>query len=145
MIFLTLITAASIFLPQVPGAISTAVTQDNIATTICVSGYTATIRPPSSYTTSLKTKQMKAFGLTGKPGDYEEDHLISLEIGGNPTDPNNLWPEPYDGSTGADKKDQLENKLHKLVCNKTITLKEAQSAIATNWISNYDKYMNKPK
>ena len=27
--------------------------------------------------------------------DYQEDHLISLELGGNPTDPRNLWPEPY--------------------------------------------------
>jgi hypothetical protein len=26
---------------------------------------------------------------------YEEDHLISLEDGGDPTDPRNLFPEPY--------------------------------------------------
>jgi len=26
------------------------------------------------------------------PSHYEEDHLISLELGGNPRDPKNLWP-----------------------------------------------------
>jgi hypothetical protein len=36
---------------------------------------------------------MHDMGLVGNPKDYEEDHLISLELGGAPRDPKNLWPQ----------------------------------------------------
>src|SRR3954469_26009241 len=42
-----------------PGATNPKVTQANIKTTICKSGWTDTIRPPTSYTTALKKVQMK--------------------------------------------------------------------------------------
>jgi len=116
-----------------PGAIDPRVTQDNIHQTICVSGYTTTVRPPTSYTTPLKVKQMTAYGWTGSTSDYEEDHLIPLEVGGNPTDPNNLWPEPYAEPNGARDKDRVENLLHSRVCSGQMTLADAQSLIATNW------------
>jgi death-on-curing protein len=54
--------------------------------------WTATIRP-ASYTAKLKIAQMKELGPRGRPEDYKEDKL-SLEVGGNPTDPKNLWPRP---------------------------------------------------
>ena len=54
---------------------------------------------------------------------YQEDHLISLELGGNPTDPRNLWPEPY---PRASQVDQIENQLNNLVCSGRITLAEGQ-------------------
>ena len=129
-----------------PGAINPLVSQSNIQSTICVSGYTATIRPPSSYTTKLKMQQLAttySFYHNSKTGDFEEDHLISLEIGGSPTSALNLWPEPYAGSTGARIKDQLENKLHALVCSGIITLKVGQKAIASNWYLAYQKYVLK--
>lgn len=129
---------------RTPGAINASVTQANIQSTICVSGYTETIRPSSSYTTNLK-KQQLASGYAYKgdksTADYEEDHLISLELGGNPTDPRNLWPEPYAGSTGARVKDLVENKLHDLVCSGAISLSTAQNAIASNWFSAYNQYV----
>lgn len=124
-----------------PGAINPNVTQATIDQTICVSGWTKTIRPPASYTNKLKLQQMKALGLTGKPSDFEEDHEISLEIGGHPTDPKNLWPEHWAEPWGAHRKDAVETKLKHLVCNHTITLAEAQSAITTNWMAAYLKYV----
>ena len=116
-----------------PGAIDPRVTQDNIGETICVSGYTTTVRPPTSYTTPLKVKQMAAYGWTGTTSDYEEDHLIPLEVGGNPTDPNNLWPEPYAEPNGARDKDKVENLLHSRVCSGQMTLADAQQLVASNW------------
>jgi len=148
MIFVKAIAAIVLPLSSVtPGSINPAVTQANIQQTICKANYTATIRPPASYTTKLKASQLagayKAF--TDKAlASYEEDHLISLEIGGNPTDPKNLWPEPYAG-TGARIKDQVENKLHALVCANKITLADAQKAIATNWYVAYQKYVGGTK
>jgi hypothetical protein len=112
------------------------VTQANIHATICVSGYTTKVRPSTSYTNKLKAEQIKAYGYSDTNlADYEEDHLIPLELGGHPTDPRNLWPEPRAGSNAASVKDRLENTLHKKVCAALITLAAAQMAIAVNWES----------
>jgi hypothetical protein len=114
-----------------PGATDPRVTQANIQQTICVSGYTATIRPPSSYTTNLKIQQIKEYGYTDiNTSDYEEDHLIPLEVGGAPSDPANLWPEF--GSI-PNPKDKIENLCHQKVCDGQISLSEAQIEIASDW------------
>jgi hypothetical protein len=118
-----------------PGAANPAVTQTNVASTICVAGYSARIRPPSSYTDSLKVQQMRAYGLTGTTADYEEDHLIPLEVGGDPRNPRNLWPEPRGGEPNAGEKNRLENFLHGQVCAGRMALVDAQHAIATDWVS----------
>jgi hypothetical protein len=119
-----------------PGVADPRVTQDNIAATICVSGYTKTVRPSSAYTNALKTRQIREYGYSDTNlADYEEDHLIPLELGGHPTDPKNLWPEPRTGIDTAAKKDGAENSLHRRVCAGLITLEAAQVAIATNWES----------
>jgi hypothetical protein len=78
-----------------PGVTNPAVKQTIIRKTICVSGWTATVRPPASYTNALKRKQMPLYHESGDPKSYEEDHLIPLELGGAPRDPHNLWPEPH--------------------------------------------------
>jgi len=117
-----------------PGVADPRVTQDNIYSAICVSGYTATVRPPSAYTDSLKAQQIKEYGYAdANVADYEEDHLIPLELGGHPTDPKNLWPEPRGGAESASVKDRVENALNKRVCAGTTTLAAAQSAIASDW------------
>ncbi|MGH6869842.1 MAG: hypothetical protein ACREDA_13430, partial [Methylocella sp.] len=61
---------------------------------------------------------------------YEVDHLIPLEIGGDPTDIRNLWPQPLES---ARHKDEIENRLHELVCGGSMSAAQAQSAIAHNW------------
>jgi hypothetical protein len=129
---------------RTPGSLNPAVTQATIGTTICTSGWTATIRPPSSYTNKLKMTQIALYGYADKsPASYEEDHLISLELGGNPTDPRNLWPEPYtitlaDGTkVGAHVKDAFESKLKSEVCAGTITLATGQAEIGDHWV-HYD-------
>jgi hypothetical protein len=130
---------------RTPGAINLDVTQQNIEKTICVMGYTKTIRPPSEYTSNLKRRQIKEYGYSDhNMRDFEEDHLVSLEIGGAPQDAKNLWPEPnhVQYGWGSKAKDQLENKLHELVCNHEITLAKAQHDEATNWISAYKKYVS---
>ena len=113
-----------------PGSIDPAVTDANVASTICVSGYTATIRPSSSYTGSLKRQQMVEYGFTDSLSAHEEDHLISLELGGAAADPTNLWPEP--GASPNDK-DRIENFLRSAVCAGRISLSDAQKRIATDW------------
>ncbi|MEU0822991.1 hypothetical protein, partial [Streptomyces mirabilis] len=81
-----------------PGSYNPNVTQSNIGSTICVSGWTATVRPPTSYTNPLKAQGIIDYGYSDtNMSDYEEDHLVPLELGGAPRDPGNLWPEPHYG------------------------------------------------
>jgi hypothetical protein len=126
-----------------PGAIDPVITQENIQSTVCVRGYTKTIRPPASYTNKLKKRQIRQYGYEDRnPKHYEEDHLIPLSIGGNPRDPKNLWPEPRKSEWNARKKDDLEYVLYRKVCNGEISLTDAQREISSNWIDAYKKNMH---
>jgi hypothetical protein len=110
--------------PQLtPGALNPAVTPATLSTTICRHGWTRTIRPPVAYTNDLKQKQMRAYRRRGPPSGYQEDHLISLELGGDPTDPRNLWPEPYPRASTVDG---IENDLNAQVCSGKLSLDAAQ-------------------
>lgn len=126
-----------------PGVTNPLITQGNTKNNICKKGWsgvnpytgktakgTASLRPPTSYTGKLKAIQMKEYGLKKPIGSYEEDHLISLQLGGNPVDPRNLWPEfPH----SINQKDVFEGFLKRQVCAGAITLAQAQQDIATDW------------
>lgn len=139
--------------PLHPGAIDPTWTKK----TLCAPSFrTSSVRPPTSYTGPLKQLELGGGGtitrngatytvvgehLPGTVSDYELDHLISLELGGNPQDPRNLWMEPWERrgqrlaptGTGAEAKDVVENRLHREVCAGTISLSQAQHDIATDW------------
>lgn len=129
-----------------PGATNPAVTQATIQQTICVKGWTSTIRPPVTYTDPLKRQQMGEYGFTDAISLHEEDHLIPLELGGNPTDPTNLWPQPHAGNDGASlgsqAKDKTENATRAAVCDGRMPLSVAQKRIASDWVSLYNEFNN---
>ena len=116
-----------------PGSINTNVTQNNIHSTICVTGWTKTIRPSLSYTNRLKRQSIKDYGYVDTiVNHYEEDHLIPLELGGAPSDLKNLWAEP---APAPNPKDAIENALRTRVCNGSLKLSDAQFRIANNWVT----------
>jgi hypothetical protein len=106
-----------------PGVLNPDVTQATVGSTVCKHGWTRTVRPPVSYTNALKAKGLRAYRLRGPPSAYQEDHLISLELGGDPVDPRNLWPEPY---PRAAEVDAIENELNRKVCSGELSLADAQ-------------------
>jgi hypothetical protein len=106
-----------------PGVVNPDVTQTTIARTICSRGWTKTVRPPTSYTSALKLVQIRQYGFSGGAVDYQEDHFISLELGGAPRDPKNLWPERR---PRADRVDTIENDLNAKVCSGDISLAEGR-------------------
>ncbi len=127
-----------------PGAVNPLVSQANIRSTICVSGWTATVRPPVAYTNQLKYNQLHSgYNLNGDLNmkNYEEDHIVPLEVGGHPSSPLNLFPEPRNIKFSAYLKDQLENRIHQLVCAGTLTLKAGQAVFLSNWEKGYAKYV----
>jgi hypothetical protein len=88
---------------------------------------------------------------------YEEAHLIPLEDGGDPTNPKNLWPEPYYTKVGwvimdAHQKDVVEAFIHDEICygipnskktsampaTTSITLKRGQEILAGDWYACYE-------
>jgi hypothetical protein len=124
-----------------PGAVNPKVTPETLADTICTPGWTRTVRPPSAYTAALKLTQIVEYGYSDRsPSHYQEDHLVPLELGGATRDPRNLWPQPEtatlpDGTAvGADEKDDLEDELRRRVCAGTMDLRDAQRAIAGDWV-----------
>jgi len=126
-----------------PGAINPQVTRGTLASTICRRGYTSSIRPPESVTEPEKVASAAAYGYTGPFHDGEYDHLIPLELGGDPNEPANLWLEPNDradATTTENSKDSLERRLNDLVCSGGLSLAAAQQAIATNWVAAYQAY-----
>jgi hypothetical protein len=108
---------------RTPGVLNAAVTPATMRGTICRRGWTRTVRPPTDYTNALKRKQMRMYDEHGPPSAYQEDHLISLELGGDPTDPRNLWPEPYPRASAVD---EIENELNAQVCSGALSLEDAQ-------------------
>ena len=128
-----------------PGAIDPRVTQANLRETICRrGGYTKSVRPPEQYTERLKREQIREYGYTDyRLRDYEEDHLEAIGLGGAPSDPRNLWPEPHHviGGWGSYAKDRLEDRLHRLVCSGRLPLATAQYQIAHDWIAAYTQYV----
>lgn len=115
-----------------PGAANPAVTQADVGSTICRPGWTDTVRPPETYTEDLKHQQMSAYGDRGPVSSYEEDHLIPLELGGSPTSPRNLWPEPGES---PNPKDSVEAAANHAVCDGRMSLATAQAAMAADWVS----------
>ncbi len=107
----------------------------------CASGYSSKVR---NVPESVKNQAYDEYGITShQPGQYEVDHLISLELGGS-NSIKNLWPQSYTGDWNAHMKDKLENKLHDLVCGGQLDYKQAQREIATDWIAAYQKYIGQP-
>jgi len=91
--------------------------------------------------TSLRQKILQEYGIVNaRAEDYEIDYLIAPGLGGA-DDIHNLWPEPYKSATwNAHVKDDLEERLHQMVCAGKVDLSTAQNEIATDWIAAYKKY-----
>jgi hypothetical protein len=153
-------------LPTVPGLDNPAVTQDTLDATICNhkkydrngnvvahGGFTWIHwqRPPTSYTNAIKKRLMVELNLPGNMSDYELDHETPIEAGGDPGgDPERaklaLWMQPYAGVYGARRKDRVETFIAEHMCPSksgpaTITLDEGRTALKTDWVAAYQKYI----
>jgi hypothetical protein len=119
-----------------PGAVIETATKEQI----CEPGYSKNVR---DVTTSEKDKVYAEYGITHhSEGEYEVDHLISLEMGGS-NDIANLWPEAAEPRPGFHEKDKVENYLHDQMCSGAISLAQAQYEISTDWTGVYQKMPNK--
>jgi len=125
-----------------PGAYFADVTQANVDKTICIPGWTATVRPSTSYTQGLKKLMLTRAGLpAGDAIKYELDHFVPLALGGHPRSEDNLWLQRWDGEWNARVKDRLERRLQMMVCARDVSLHVARTAIQHDWRAAYRKYV----
>lgn len=122
-------------------AITPGATLPVVAADVCVRGYSSKVR---NVPQRVKEAVYREYGITARGvGEYEVDHLISLELGGS-NSIKNLWPQSFKTSPyNAHVKDALENRLHSRVCGGTMTLSEAQKEISSDWTLAYKKYFGK--
>ena len=107
------------------------VTQETIDATICVRGWTKTVRPPFAATNAIKVAKLRERGLTeADKSRFELDHVVPLALGRAPEDPRNLRLEPW---SEADRKDGVEACLARAVCDGRISLSEARRRIWKDW------------
>lgn len=127
-----------------PAALNPDVRPDTIQTTICVPGYTVTVRPSTSFTNGVKLKLLREAGLSPDATTvYELDHRVPLALGGHPRALANLQLQHWDGPAGAIAKDRLEKRLQTLVCAGSVPLDEARSAIYWDWPAAFRRYLQK--
>lgn len=121
-----------------PGAIIETATKEQI----CTPGYSKKVR---DVTTAEKDRVYAEYGVKShSAGEYEVDHLISLELGGS-NDIANLWPEAAEPKPGFHEKDKVENYLHDQVCSGAISFQQAQAEISSNWLAIYGSMPAKSK
>lgn len=117
-----------------PGAVFPQVT----AQQVCTPGYSKSVR---NVPTATKDLVYAEYNITAhKTGQYEVDHMVSLELGGS-NDIANLWPEAAEPAPGFHEKDKVENYLHDQVCKGNMSLQQAQQQIATDWLSVYTQHL----
>lgn len=124
-----------------PGVADASVTEK----IVCKKLYTKDARHVTSATKRLVFTRYGFKPAQYRPGDYEIDHFISLELGGKNTI-ENLWPQPFckpknnpemSGCYGAREKDVVETNLHRRICKGEITLEQAQEIIRTDWVKEF--------
>ncbi|MES2202988.1 MAG: hypothetical protein V4474_01550 [Patescibacteria group bacterium] len=110
--------------------------KDAATSTICVSGYTKTVR---SVSTKLRQQIYRAYDIAYPPptGTYELDHFIPLALAGD-NSAANLFPEAAAPKPGFREKDVVEVYLYEEVCKGHIDLQQAQVQIATDWLAVYN-------
>lgn len=90
----------------------------------------------------MKRHVAEAYGIPEESWDlYEFDHLIPRSLGGADVEAN-LWPQLW---VYAHRKDALELRLSKLVCNGTISLHTARKAITQDWEAADQRWPRKKK
>ena len=122
-------------------ALNADVQQDTIQQTICVAGYTASVRPSTTYTNGVKLKLLREQGLPASAAnEFELDHRIPLALGGHPRNLQNLVLQTWEGKDGAKVKDRLERRLQQLVCAGKLLLDDARREIYLDWSYAYRRY-----
>lgn len=119
---------------RTPGAIDPTISQANIASTICNADFLAARSPQPSWTAAARRRLANAELADQPPENFALDQLVPISLGGAPTDARNLWLQTWTGEHGVARKNALEQRLNRMVCDGQLSLARAQQMIARDWI-----------
>ena len=110
---------------------------------LCAAASDAAAKPTTDW---QKAEALTRYGLRPERFDGVLEHLVPVSLGGT-NDPDNLYPFHPQGEFTLDAKAQLAAKLHALVCDGKLSLKQAQDVFKKDWTRGYKQYvqaMNAP-
>ncbi|HZP48827.1 MAG TPA: hypothetical protein VFB07_09850 [Vicinamibacterales bacterium] len=110
---------------------------------LCSASYDGSSKPASDW---QKAEALTRYGVRPESFGGELEHLVPVALGGS-NDPDNLYPFHGQGEYTLEAKQRLAAKLHELVCDGKISLKQAQDVFKKDWTKGYKQYvgaMNAP-
>lgn len=117
-----------------PGKANPAVTVGQL----CPVAHTKQWRPSVSVSNQLKRNSLARYDYVDSQGNHpqtmastEGDHDEALEVGGDPTAPENFWAEPELGH--PNEKDHVEDAAHAALCRGALTLPQVQAGLSGDW------------
>jgi hypothetical protein len=145
--FLLITAPATVPNAQAPGALNPAVTQDSIQETICMKGWSASVRPNVAFTERIKRQLLRQQYPMASLREFELDHRVPIEDGGCPDCETNLWLQPRrdphqhkcipDEMLDAACKDVLERLVHRRICSGEMSLRDGQQVFLGDWQQAY--------
>lgn len=115
-----------------------AVSQETLATTVCVRHYTRSVRPSWAWARAWKARLMAAAGFPPETAHlYQLDHVLPLTLGGAGREPSNLALQEIGD---AKRKDGMERRLGCLVCRGDFSLSEARAILAGPWREGWSEW-----
>ncbi|WP_158239158.1 hypothetical protein [Uliginosibacterium sp. TH139] len=119
-------------------ALNPDVRQNTLQQTICRKGYSATVRPSTSFTNPIKYRFMGESGIPlHEASDWALDHRIAIALGGHPRQLSNFQ---LLSSKANGRKSRIEVKLLCLVCTGDMPLAQAQRELVDDWQGAYRRY-----
>lgn len=110
---------------------------------LCAADFESSVKPATDW---QKAEALSRYGLRPEKFDGALDHVVPVALGGT-NDPDNLYPFHAQGEFTAAAKQELEAKLHDLVCSGKMSVKQAQDVFKKDWTKGYKQYiqaMNAP-
>ena len=125
----------------VGASLASDVTQSTIQQTICVKGYSSTVRPSTRFTNPIKFRLMRDAAIPeSDKSDWALDHRVPIALGGHPRKLDNLQLlTTHDNG----RKSRIEAKLLCYVCVGQMTLNQAQREVWEDWGLAYRKHARK--
>ncbi len=104
---------------------------------LCAATFESSAKPVADW---QKNSALERYGVRPENFSGELEHLVPVSLGGT-NDPDNLYPFHAQGEYTAEAKQRLAQKLHELVCDGKLSLKQAQDVFKKDWTKGYKQYL----
>jgi hypothetical protein len=104
---------------------------------LCAATFDSSAKPVADW---QKNEALTRYGVRPESFNGQLEHLVPVALGGT-NDPDNLYPFHGQGEYTQDAKQRLAAKLHELVCDGKVSLKQAQDVFKKDWTKGYKQYL----